>query len=134
MRLRNTTNIPTEIVRDVVRFVRPSGIKRFRVYVCNSRSTYGGNGGHGGVKVRIGDVKYPRFYHPYQYGQFKGRKHWVGSRVEMLVLILAHELRHTWQAKAKNKNGYAWGARGRYSEIDTEAYAIRKLREWRRRS
>ena len=26
-----------------------------------------------------------------------------------------------------------WGSRGRYSERDADAYAVRKLREWRRK-
>jgi len=45
---------------------------------------------------------------------------------------MAHELRHLWQAKAKNKRGYFWGGRGKFSEIDTESYAIQCLRKWRK--
>jgi hypothetical protein len=82
--------------------------------------------------VRIGGGKFPMFYHPYQYGQNKGKRWWIASRIELLVVIAAHELRHCWQSKARNKAGYAWGARGRYSEVDTEAFALRKLRDWRR--
>ena len=36
MRLRNTTDIPDEYVREVIRFVRPPGISNFDVEVRNS--------------------------------------------------------------------------------------------------
>lgn len=65
------------------------------------------------------------------------RKLVLGDRTEALVYILAHELRHMHQ-----QHGYAVhssfpvgrvkNARGRYSEVCTEAYAIHKLRAWRR--
>jgi hypothetical protein len=54
------------------------------------------------------------------------------SREETIVHVLAHELRHLWQAKIKR--GYrVWGARGQFSERDADAYAKRKTREWRRK-
>jgi hypothetical protein len=52
------------------------------------------------------------------------------SREEALVHVIAHELRHLWQAKIK-KGHRVWGARGQFSEKDADAYAIRKTREWR---
>jgi hypothetical protein len=84
--------------------------------------------------VRVhNDYEKERYYYvPYQYGQHKGRKWWTSGWIERLVLIMAHELRHLWQGKTTSRRGYVWGARGRYSEVDTEAYALRKLREWRR--
>ena len=61
----------------------------------------------------------------------------LGDRTEALVYILAHELRHMHQ-----QHGYAVhssfpvgrvkNAHGTYSEVCTEAYAIHKLRAWRR--
>ena len=71
------------------------------------------------------------------YRQHKGRKLVLGDRTEALVYILAHELRHMHQ-----QHGYAVhsvfsvgrvkNSRGRFSEVDTEAFAIHKLRAWRR--
>lgn len=163
MRLRNTTDIPNEVARQVIKFVMPSGVTNVDVMLKNSANHYGGmayiNGTsyHGNnrklVTVRIGGEyrrtgsfkrigfpkvvrqfkQFPFMLTPYQYGQHKGRKVWIANRIEMLVYIAAHELRHIWQGKAKNKSGYAWGSRGRYSEIDTEAYALRMLRRWRGR-
>src|SRR5215207_5039678 len=54
------------------------------------------------------------------------------SREEALVHVLAHEFRHYWQYHHPGKRGKVWGARGLTSERDADAYAIRKLREWRR--
>jgi hypothetical protein len=56
----------------------------------------------------------------------------VLSREEALVHILAHEIRHLWQRNHSGKRGKVWGARGQFSDRDADAYAIRKMREWRR--
>lgn len=56
----------------------------------------------------------------------------IGSRVEALVYIMAHELRHLWQARVP-RGRRVWGARGQFSERDADAYALRMLRAWRRR-
>jgi len=54
------------------------------------------------------------------------------SREEALVHIAAHELRHLWQKNHIGKRGKVRGARGRYSDTDADAYAIRKKKQWRR--
>jgi hypothetical protein len=57
--------------------------------------------------------------------------HILLSREEAVVHVIAHELRHLWQAKVKK--GYrVWGTRGQFSDRDADAFAIRKTREWRR--
>jgi len=71
------------------------------------------------------------------------------DKTEALMMVLAHEFRHLWQTdisdghnlperKAKHdklkfkRRGYVWGARGVLSNRDGDAYAIRKVREYRR--
>lgn len=54
----------------------------------------------------------------------------IGSRREALVVLLAHELRHLWQAQTTR--GRVYGARGRFSERDADAYALQMLRRFRR--
>lgn len=54
----------------------------------------------------------------------------MANRIEALVYVLAHELRHQWQA-IHPKGWRVWGARGQYSERDADAYAIKMLRNWR---
>lgn len=53
--------------------------------------------------------------------------HRLLSREEALVHVIAHELRHLWQAKVKK--GYrVWGARGQFSERDADAFEIARAK------
>lgn len=63
----------------------------------------------------------------------------VGSRIEAVVAVLAHELRHLWQAsgsldgvRCRSRRGMVWGSRGQFSERDADAYALQMLRRFRR--
>lgn len=139
MRLRNSTDFSNERVRQIVRFVKPSGISNFDVMVKNSsKRFYGRSYGAGSsyhstsnpfVVVRISpdETKFP-----FQFTEHGGYlSHLVLSREELLVSVMAHELRHQWQTK--HPRGWrVHGARGQYSERDADAYAIRKVREWRK--
>jgi hypothetical protein len=133
--LHNTTEVPNELVWEIIRFVQPPATTGVRIRLHNSSWDYSGHAAGHRCLVKITPDKeiFPRFYKPYQYGPQKGKKWWVASHTEMLVILFAHELRHCWQSlRRANRKGYAWGARGRYSEVDTEAYALGKLRQWRR--
>jgi hypothetical protein len=144
MKLRNTTDIPNGLAREVISFVKPPGISRFDVMLKNSSYTFYGRSYDLGsqyhatsspfVVLRLG--KDDRF--PIMADEKQQRKNGylptprLDSRLEAMVYVAAHELRHQWQAK--HAKGKVWGARGRFSERDADAYAIRKLREWRKRS
>jgi hypothetical protein len=151
MKLDNTSDIPNEIIRDIVRFVRPPGIKNFKVRVRNKTGYMWAGWGNGqGISVRVNtSAEFPRMYQPYQYGQLKarwtkpdpvtgarrrlkGRRYYLTSLVEMLIVLFAHELMHTRQGQPGRIRGRVWGARGRFSEIQTSAYEIRMLRWWRK--
>jgi hypothetical protein len=55
------------------------------------------------------------------------------SSQECLIYVIAHELRHLYQEK--NKADWVYGSKGRKSsERDADAYAISKVREWRRKN
>ena len=90
------------------------------------------------IIVRISEKGWPATIEPYQYQQNKGKEHFVASRLEALVYVMAHELRHLWQQHGKYQKaylfplGYAPNSRGVFSEVDTEAYAIHTLRRWRK--
>lgn len=151
MRVKNFTTIPDEIVREIIRHTVPSGVKNFDVRVSNLGSSSVGSSKRAGIAgrayprssyhdrncpfvvCRIDALDKPSYYQPYQYGQHKDKRYWLYNRVEKLVVLMAHELRHLWQFKQKNKRGYCWGSRGKCSEVDTEAYAINRLRAWRKR-
>jgi hypothetical protein len=84
---------------------------------------------------RTNKATFPLTLHTYQRGQLRGKQYHVTSRIEYLVYLAAHELRHLWQHKTGTKRrGMTFGSRGVASEIDTESYAIRKLREWRKKN
>jgi hypothetical protein len=140
VRLRNHTNIDTEWIRAAIAAVRPPGISGFDVRVSNfsgrgacGRAYSSGNGYHDracpflvvrvaktekAVRVNVGARK---GYLPHNYG----------SRKEALLFVLAHELRHLWQAKVR-RGRRVWGARGVFSERDADAYALSCLRRFRR--
>lgn len=139
MRLKNHTDIPADQIRTIIRAVRPAGISNFDVRVSNlggkgfrGRAYASGSGYHetadpfvivsiartdAGCRV-IADGG--SGYLPMQ----------IGSRLEALVVVLAHELRHLWQAN--HQRGRVWGARGKFSERDADAYALSMLRRFRR--
>lgn len=164
MKIKNTTEIPNEIVREVIQFVRPSGISNFDVMVKNSggrwvagrayvsgkcsyhetsspfivcripkksKTTHGWRTAIDTTPVSHTRIHFPQKLTTYQIGHLKGRRYWLANQIEALVYVMAHELRHIWQHKMKNKKGYYPKSRGKYSEIDTEGYAITKLRAWR---
>jgi hypothetical protein len=68
----------------------------------------------------------------------KARRHGYISTLlrtaqECLVYVTAHELRHLYQVQ--NKACWVYGSKGkRSSERDADAYAIAKVREWRRKN
>jgi hypothetical protein len=141
MKLKNHTDIPTDFIKEVIRFVRPSGISKFDVRVVNHVGTAGR-----GVAYPRGSG-YLNTAPPFVIASIAPRKRFkryvatgsggylpipIGSREEAIVVILAHELRHLWQHKVK-RGRRVWGARGQFSERDADAYALHKLREWRRR-
>ena len=134
MRLRNYTDIPDDTVRALIRAVRPSGISNFDVRVSNGQHFRGMAYTHGSGYHDRAD--------PFIVCAIQKKAHVVrpatgaylptvlGSRIEQLIWLLAHELRHMWQAK--HSRGRVYGSRGRYSERDADAYALRMLRRYRR--
>lgn len=150
MRLRNHTDIPSETIRAIIRAVRPPAIGNFDVRISNhaGRGAAGtaytqGSGYHATanpflvVRVARSDEKARRIA--------KGGGGYLpsvlGNRIEALLFVLAHELRHMWQAGGtldnakrivKPRKGMVYGSRGRFSERDADAYALRMLRRYRR--
>lgn len=143
MRTTNTTDIPTDMLREVIRFVCPPGVTGFDVRLNNTKGVYSGRAYTQGssyhdracwfIVVHVG----PRERFPRKGGEVCPRggylpAPWLGDRTEALVYVVAHELRHLWQGRIP-RGRRVWGARGQYSERDADAYAIRMLRAWRRR-
>lgn len=124
-----------EQIKEVVRFVKPNGVSNFDIYIKNlNRSDFGGRAyiyrlpDRKYITVRIGrGIKFP--YHRAKGGGYLPIV--LYSYDEVLVYIIAHELRHLWHSKHP-KGWRVWGSRGKYSERDACAYGIQKVRQWRR--
>jgi hypothetical protein len=93
---------------------------------------------HQATAVKVSKRRFPTFVQPYQYAHHKNKRYVLRNRTEALVYLAAHELRHLWQAarlrddrKSANLPMYH-GSRGKFSEVDTEGFAITMLREYRR--
>lgn len=140
MRLKNHTDIPSEWIRAIIRAVCPPGVSGFDVRISNrtGRGTRGraysyGSGYHDRacpfvvVSVAKTDAA-ARGILPGGDGYLRMA---LGNRLESVVAVLAHELRHLWQAKVK-RGRRVWGARGQFSERDADAYALQMLRRFRR--
>lgn len=160
MKLTNYTKFDTELIREIIRFARPPGISNFDISFKNSgngwkgKAYYAGCSYHDGGRVplvtigvpkdrlfnfKTGESRIRNTTEELRYKRPRVRDFGSGylrsvqySPVEDMVHLIAHELRHLWQAK--NPTGRrAWGARGQFSERDADAYAIQKVRQWRRR-
>jgi hypothetical protein len=139
-RLRNTTDIPDWLVKSVEEFVMPpGGVGAYDIELRNSGGRFAGAAYHKGsgyhttarpfIVLRVGSgfpcgprIKFRPGYLPTPA---------LASKVEAMVYVYAHELRHLWQARVK-KGRRVWGARGQFSERDADAWGIHCLRRWRR--
>jgi hypothetical protein len=113
MRLNNTTDIPDSVIREVIRFVRPPGISGFDVNVKNTnqgitgRAYIQGSAYHDTanpfVVLRIGRTGWPQKAHgPHKPGYLGVPD--LENKVEGLVFLAAHELRHLWQAAESSED------------------------------
>lgn len=140
---RNHTDIPDELAKAIYKAVLPSGLTAHDVRISNAAGRrfrgvayYRGSGYHKSARPFI-VVSIPRTDKLAMRDMRDGRHKAgylpmaFGSRVECLVILLAHELRHLWQAKVKTGRR-VWGARGQFSERDCDAYALQMLRRYRR--
>lgn len=142
-RLRNSTDIPDALVRHVADFVMPpGGLRAWDLELRNTahgatcgRAYWHGSGYHTTVRpfvvVRVSKVERWRGGPPRRAKAGYLPEPAQGSRLEQLVHVLAHELRHLWQARVKSGRR-VWGSRGRFSERDADAWALHCLRRWRR--
>lgn len=142
-RLRNSTDFPPEIVKAVEAFVMPpGGVGAYDLELRNSggetcgRAYAYGSGYHTSARPFI-VVRLSRRERYAAAPPVRPKAGYLptparGSRVEQFVYLLAHELRHLWQARVKSGRR-VWGARGQFSERDADAWAIRCLRHWRRK-
>jgi hypothetical protein len=132
-RFRNTSGAPNDFLKEVVRFATPAGTGPVKIWFKHGkRCTFYGRcwPSRHYISVHIPNPTILR--RPYKGSVGNGYLGWPSCTwEEAVVALVAHEIRHIWQAE--NPRGRkVWGARGRQSERECDAYAIRKVREWRR--
>jgi hypothetical protein len=133
-RFKNTSKAPSPFLKEVVRFCTPTGTGKVRIWFKRhkGRSFYGRcwHSRHY-VSAHIADPYMLQV--PYHGAGSAGNGYLPWNACtweEAVVALVAHEIRHIWQSH--NPRGHkVWGARGRQSERECDAYAIRKMREWR---
>jgi len=133
MRLKNHTDIPTKLIREMIAFAKPANVTNFEVTIRNRGEGYSGHAAPRiltpSIVVSISKKKRrPQLLYRHLGGYLPMP---AMTREETVLLVLAHELRHLWQGKVK-RGRRVWGARGQFSERDADAYALRALRHWRR--
>jgi hypothetical protein len=133
--LNNKSTLDRKTVRRIIRFVLEHlpVMRPLSVRVKDNRTTW--VGGHAepyssAVLLTIPKLKRLRL-RPYQYAHLKGKFYWLWNRIEMLVYLAAHEIRHVWQGQFPKAGRYPNG-KGKFSEVDTESFAIHILRAWRK--
>jgi hypothetical protein len=138
MKLKNYTRLETNWLRQAVAAVKPSNVTKFDISIKNSswgnkgKAYWNGCSYHSTNSPLVTIGLSAKTKYPYRTTQGKG---YIGFTLytlkEVAVFIIAHELRHLWQAKVK-RGWRVWGSKGRFSERDADAYAIHKVREYRR--
>lgn len=143
-RWRNYTDLNDEQLRAIYAAVLPAGLSAHDVEIKNNQG--GGRGmaytqgsGYHATARPFVVVSVPkteraaRVIRSEERGKGGYLRVVTGSRLEVFVYIMAHELRHLWQRKAKGKpRGMVYGSRGRMSERDACAYGLQMLRRFRR--
>lgn len=164
MKLKNTTDYPTERILGILEFVKPEGkLKTLKILTVRSiikdvRGPLRGGAGEHTIEVAIScnekgfpiRIDYgkkldwsekdesgksiPKMTNEKRRGKFGNYlPQLLLSREEALVSAIAHEYRHIWQQNHCLKKDRVWGSKGRSSELDADAYAIRMTRAWRRK-
>jgi hypothetical protein len=132
--LVNSTDVPDHVVRSLLRQMAPPDVIGFDVNLGNCALGESGDGYHGRVYPSI-TIRLPRGDVRTRWSAGRARRRHlaidVGSRLEVLVVLLARELRHLWQAQVP-RGQRVWGERRQFSTKDADAYALHMLRRYRR--
>lgn len=142
MKLENHTGYSNGQIREYINFCKPAGVSNFRVVIRESKHlSFSGLASYwkNQINLRVPinkTLEYPRMREPKNW--YRTSKGYLPMLIlsweEDFINYLAHELRHLHQFEARKRNKRehrVWGARGRFSERDADAYALRKVREWR---
>jgi hypothetical protein len=136
VKLRNRTKILDKHLLEIIQFTDPGGLRKGHfMHVKPSRFHPRGYAMPGANQKSIciwvpKELKYPFTlgYH-LRYCTLDDP---ILDEDEILIFLLAHELRHRWQSQHPRYRE-VFGSRVT-GEIDADAYAMHKVRAWRRRT
>ncbi len=140
MKLKNTTNVPESLLREVIRFVCPSSVTNFSIWFKRAgggkRVFFAGTAYWTRWHVVCRIPKWAKLDKPYTgAGTFRkgqGYRPWVCvTYEESLVAIVAHELNHLHQKLNPRLYRRTPYARGQFSELDCDTYANQMILAWR---
>ena len=135
-RMDNESSIPTATLWELFHFTRPPRLGPVEMWVKDQEDC----GFHGKVhwsldpplaRLTIGPASGFPFYHSPDARQLRRgyiARGWVQSRIEAFVFLMAHELRHAWQANRGRLPGTL-----RKCETDADEWAVERLGAWRER-
>jgi hypothetical protein len=136
MRYNNTTDIPDNWVIAAYRHAIQPNVSINEVELRNKKEgiQHGRLGAYYNWNKSIRLVV-PRIDVPQTYNlTYSKRTIHIANRMEFVVAVLAHELRHAWQWQASNDMEYFSGplsAQTLKKELDAETYELERLKSWR---
>ena len=145
-RLINNTRISNKTLHKIINFVCPKGLSDFIIKVDNDYPTYSGEAFYRSVRINIntkmGMVRKFDTKDMSKYGYYNNL---ISQNIrEILVALIAHELRHLWQKRVSLQdfdnercqlyecpvNDVVYNI-GYKSEKDASLYCKRMLLKWR---
>lgn len=137
MEYRNTTNIPTALVAVIAAHAVESvaqGIELNVLELVNKKEglTCGQFGWYFPIEKRV-KLIVPTFWHPHSYRlRYLGAMHFLADRVEWIVSVLSHEMRHAWQWQmTQGEQRGRFMASKNLREYDAEFSQARAVMMWR---
>ena len=139
--LCNFKDFSTAAIDSIIRLVRPRGTPYFQTIIVPE--PVGGRGFFGCAREKGKDLLNPvvlvyvgdKIKYPYEIKYPKVRQGYAYDDVELLVFLLAHEIRHVWQFDWRHDRGYRSStSESSRSEVSANKYALRMLDRFKRLS
>jgi hypothetical protein len=144
MKLVNTSTVPDTTLKQVIKYCLPRGLclnDVSRIDFGNTERGFHGRAWGNTRRVHVGVPHYTKYRFKKCSGGFRGYLPInIYSWEEHLVELVAHELRHIWQYKNKERlprevkriRKMNLGTRASLSEVDASLYAKRVVRQYRK--
>lgn len=129
--------LPKTKIEKIICFVTPKGLKLPAIIIKPARGEWLIDGIYyaNDHEILLKVAKYSDFPFKMTVSKKEKKKGYMDgfslkNKQEALVYLLAHEIRHVWQAK--HPTAKRMGRRkNKYSESDADIYAVNKLNQWR---